>query len=336
MQAYPLARRPTPTDTDPSPDWVLLIPPEYKEWALMSMHLLEGCRKRDQLAYLFRSHHMGNISTAEILPVIRHCVTCALNNPAPAPKLVQAIDQRDRREMSLDYTPFNEGTLGTLHGVWRRGGWQDAWLCDTEKDYNKCLRSIMTQDPHLSRADAVAMARDMKNKHLYRPTGITPFEYEFARPPATFLATSLSEAPPPTADPTATPAVPLPIQDQLALRHAIRQAADEHRVHYQKEYDHTLKPCRQPTLKVGDLVMLRRTTSQRATITTSKLQGFATTGPFIIDELVGKGSARLRDHLWGREFPKATPINMLSLLQARGESSMQQVRHNTPFPITAS
>ncbi|KAK3282100.1 hypothetical protein CYMTET_10145 [Cymbomonas tetramitiformis] len=68
--------------------------------------------------------------------------------------------------------------------------------------------------------------------------------------------------------------------------------------------------------------MLRRTTSQRATLTTSNLQGFAATAPFIIDELVGKGSARLRDHLLGREFPKATPINVLSLLQARGESSM--------------
>ncbi|KAK3288888.1 hypothetical protein CYMTET_3642 [Cymbomonas tetramitiformis] len=134
-------------------------------------------------------------------------------------------------------------------------------------------------------------------------------------------------SPPPTADPNAPPAVPLPIQDQLALRHAIRQQADEHRLHYQQEYDHTLKPGRQPAFNVGDLVMLRRTTAQRATITTSKIQGCAATGPFIIEELVGKGSVRLRDHLWGQAFPTATRVNMLSLLQARGDSSMQQMEH---------
>ncbi|KAK3289766.1 hypothetical protein CYMTET_2801 [Cymbomonas tetramitiformis] len=109
-QAHPLARRPKPTDADPSPDWILLIPPEFKHWTIISMHLLEGCRKRDQLAYFFRSHHIGNISTAEILPIIRNCVTCALNHPAPAPKLVQAIDLGERREMSLDY-PYVFGML---------------------------------------------------------------------------------------------------------------------------------------------------------------------------------------------------------------------------------
>ncbi|KAK3289037.1 hypothetical protein CYMTET_3512 [Cymbomonas tetramitiformis] len=83
------------------------------------------------------------------------------------------------------------------------------------------------------------MAVNMKNKQLYRPTGITPFEYEYARP-RYFSGHPLTEAPPPTADPNAIPARPLLIADQLALRHAIRKEADEHRNHYQKEYNDTL------------------------------------------------------------------------------------------------
>ncbi|KAK3241324.1 hypothetical protein CYMTET_48896, partial [Cymbomonas tetramitiformis] len=130
------------------------------------------------------------------------------------------------------------------------------------------------------------MAVNIKNTQLYRPTGIIPFEYEYARPPATFLATTLTEAPPLTADPNAIPSRPLLIADQLALRRNIRKEADEHRNHYQKEYNDSLLSGRKSTYLVGDLVMLGRTTAQRPSITTSKLQGFVATGPYIIDEAI--------------------------------------------------
>ncbi|KAK3289764.1 hypothetical protein CYMTET_2799 [Cymbomonas tetramitiformis] len=90
------------------------------------------------------------------------------------------------------------------------------------KDYHKVVRSIMCQDPYLSRGDAVSMTRDIKNKHLYRPTGITPYAYEFARPPATFLATSLSEAPLPP--PTQMPPPPFPSPFKINLLSATPSA----------------------------------------------------------------------------------------------------------------
>eukprot|EP00854_Cymbomonas_tetramitiformis_P016673 gene16673-19810_t len=253
------------------------------------------------MAFILRSHHLGNIAPKDIIPAaIRTCLTCALQNPPPAPKLIKAVKTTEAyREYSLDCTTFNEGNLAAVHGIILEGKWCTRGLayvvtqciitswsgkdptthirCDNgraftaeiiqiicatvhdtivfiqagnpnqngvievaHKPFIGTTTSLLIQDPNMSYADAISMAVNMKNTQLYRPTGITPFEYEYARPPATFLATTLTEAPPPTADPNAIPARPLLIADQLALRHAIRKEVDEHRNHYQKEYNDTL------------------------------------------------------------------------------------------------
>ncbi|KAK3277184.1 hypothetical protein CYMTET_14794 [Cymbomonas tetramitiformis] len=77
---------------------------------------------------------------------------------------------------------------------------------------------------------------------------------------------------------------------------------------------------------VGDLVMLRRTTTQRSAITTSKLLGFAATGPYMVNEVISKSSVRLLDHLWGKTFDRAISISMPSMFKARGESTLPQMR----------
>eukprot|EP00854_Cymbomonas_tetramitiformis_P011169 gene11169-13198_t len=171
------------------------------------------------------------------------------------------------------------------------------------------MTSLIIQDPNrLYKADAIGMALDIKNTQLYRPTGITPFEYYYACLPATFLATTMTEAPPPTVHSNAIPARPLLIANQLALRHAIRKETDEHRNHYQKEYNDTLLSGR-----------------KSSSITTSKLQGFAATGPYLIEAITSKTSVRLVDRLWGKTFDHTTPISMLTMFKARGESTLSQM-----------
>ncbi|KAK3246370.1 hypothetical protein CYMTET_44095 [Cymbomonas tetramitiformis] len=79
-----------------------------------------------------------------------------------------------------------------------------------------------------------------------------------------------------------------------------------------------------PTLQLGDAVLLRRSGPDRSAITTSKLLGFANTGPFVIEEFVGKSSARLRDPLWGTSMPTAVKLERLSLFRRRDSTPVPQ------------
>eukprot|EP00854_Cymbomonas_tetramitiformis_P024651 gene24651-29987_t len=60
------------------------------------------------------------------------------------------------------------------------------------------------------------------------------------------------------------------------------------------------------------------------TITTSKLIDFANTGPYILDEFLGKTAARLRDVLWGQALPERVTLTRLSLFRRRGTKPVPQ------------
>ncbi|KAK3239747.1 hypothetical protein CYMTET_50346 [Cymbomonas tetramitiformis] len=163
------------------------------------------------------------------------------------------------------------------------------------------------------------------------------------------LATTLVEQPSPSLDGNAPAAAAVAsldaprmvsIEDRMALTHAVRQEAQAHQTRYQDRYDGKQigKSCK---LELGDAVLLRHTAPDRAAITTSKLLGFANTGPYILAEFVGKTSARLRDALWAsqrrlpRPYPnpsKATPQHpratkiLKSILQTLGFWSWKKGR----------
>ncbi|KAK3248221.1 hypothetical protein CYMTET_42307 [Cymbomonas tetramitiformis] len=254
------------------------------------------------MAFILRAHHLGNTVPKDIIPVIRTCLTCDLHNPPPAPKLVNAVKTTEAyREYSLDYTPFNEGNLAAVHGIWRGNGVHEGWLADTEKAYvvAQCIiTSWSGKDPptHIRCDNGRAFTAEIiqiicATVHVtmvFIQAG-NPNQngaIEVAHKPFIGIMTSLL------------------IQDpNLSYADAISMAVN---------------------IK-SDLVMPRSTTAQRSSITTSKLQGFAATGPYIIEAIVSKTSVRLVDRLWGKTFDRATSISMLTMFKARGESTLPQV-----------
>ena len=103
----------------------------------------------------------------------------------------------------------------------------------------------------------------------------------------------------------------------------IRQEADEYRERYQKSYDGYVNANTVPC--VGDLVMLSIPATKRSRITTSKTAGYASEGPYIVRELVGKKCVRLCDLLWGKEFPSAVDFSRIRMYRCRNEANVLQV-----------
>ncbi|KAK3240313.1 hypothetical protein CYMTET_49844 [Cymbomonas tetramitiformis] len=171
--------------------------------------------------------------------------------------------------------------------------------------------------------EAHLMTVSIANKQQYAPTGISPFEFRYARAPGTVLTSEIGEQPLSTLDPEAPTPQVVNIKDRLALSHAIRQAATTHQSKYQDRYDGK-NNGKAPTLQLGDAVLLRRSGPDRSAITTSKLLGFANTGPFVIEEFVGKSSARLRDPLWGTSMPTTVKLERLSLFRRRDSTPIPQ------------
>ncbi|KAK3288190.1 hypothetical protein CYMTET_4325 [Cymbomonas tetramitiformis] len=336
--------------------WILLCPPDVSEFVVEVVHLLQACAGRDKVI-----HNIGNLSDPFVMETIRKCPLCVLNKRAKTVKTITAIRADENlREESWDYSDSNEGQLikvlshylppqksffrlvrvQIIANVYHvnivfippRDPAANGRIERAHAPHHARVRSLLLQHPNLHPFEAHLMSVNIANKLVYTPTGVSPFQYRYGRAPSTMLATTLVEQPSPSLDDNAPAAAAVAsldaprmvsIEDRMALTHAVRQEAQAHQTRYQDRYDGKQigKSCK---LELGDAVLLRHTAPDRAAITTSKLLGFANTGPYILAEFVGKTSARLRDALWGETLTDRVPLNRLSLFRRRGTTPVPQ------------